>query len=108
MSEESIYPDWRELVRYAAPGPEPVLLRDEPELRVLIAGLEPGGRIPPHAGPLGVFHFLDGEGLMTIEGAERKVSTGMTAIAPVGAIRGVTATTRLAFLVVRVGAEDHG
>ena len=108
MSEDVIYPDWRELVRYAAPGPEPVLLRNEPELRVLIAGLEPGARIPLHPGPLGVFHFLDGEGLMTIDGAERKVSAGMTAIAPVGAIRGVTATTRLAFLVVRVGAEDLG
>ena len=73
MAEDVIYPDWRELVRYAAPGPEPALLRDQPELCVLIAGLEPGGRILPHPGPLGV-----------------------------------TATTRLAVLVVRVAAEDHG
>ncbi len=46
----------------AAPGPQPALLRNEPDLRVLIAGLELGGRIPPHSGPLGVFHFLTATG----------------------------------------------
>ena len=107
MSHDVIYPDWRTLVHYSEPGPQPTLLRDDPELRVLIAGLEPGGRIPPHRGPLGVFHFLEGDGVMVIDGDEREVTAGMTVIAPTGAVRGVAATTRLAVLVVRVGAE-HG
>jgi quercetin dioxygenase-like cupin family protein len=106
MPDDVIHPDWRMLVHYTAPGPQPVLLRDDADVRVLIAGLEPGGRIPPHPGPLGVFHFLAGDGVMTVEGEEREVSAGMTAIAPAGAVRGVAATSRLAVLVVRVGAES--
>ena len=108
MNDDTIHPAWRELVRYATPGPEPTLLRDEPELRVLIAGLEPGARIPQHPGPLGVYHFLEGEGVVTIDDEQRAVSAGMTAIAPAGAVRGISATTRLAFLAVRLGAEGGG
>ena len=108
MTNDMFYSAWRELVRYGTPGPEPTLLRDEPELRVLIAGLEPGARIPPHPGPLGVYHILEGEGLVTIDDEEREVTAGMTAIAPAGAVRGISATTRLAFLAIRVGAEGGG
>lgn len=108
MSADLIYPDWRTLVHYAEPGPQPTLLRDEPDLRVLVAGLEPGGRIPPHPGPLGVYHFLEGEGVMTVDDEPYEVSAGMTVIAPAGAMRGITPSNRLAFLAVRIGAEDHG
>ena len=54
MDPSTFFPDWHTLVRYSAPGPEPVLLRDDPDLRVLLAGLEPGGRIPPHPERLAV------------------------------------------------------
>jgi quercetin dioxygenase-like cupin family protein len=108
MTDEMVFPDWRELVQYASPGPQPTIVADEPEFRVLVAGLEPGGRIPPHAGPRAVYHFLEGEGVMIVDGEQREVSAGMTAIAPAGSSRGMEATTRLAFLAVRVGAEGGG
>lgn len=108
MTDEMVFPDWRELVQYASPGPQPTIVADEPEFRVLIAGLEPGGRIPPHAGPRAVYHFLEGEGVVTVDDEQREVCAGMTAIAPAGAVRGISATTRLAFLAVRVGAEGGG
>jgi len=107
MSDHVAFPDWRTLVHYTEPGPQPTLLRDEPDLRVLIAGLEPGGRIPPHRGPLGVYHFLEGTGLMTVDDEEHAVSAGMTVIAPAGATRAISPNTRLAFLAVRIGAEGH-
>jgi quercetin dioxygenase-like cupin family protein len=108
MTDEMVFPDWRELVRYASPGPQPTIVADEPEFRVLIAGLEPGGHIPPHAGPRAVYHFLEGEGVMIIDDEPHHITAGMTAIAPAGAVRGISATTRLAFLGVRVGAEGGG
>jgi mannose-6-phosphate isomerase-like protein (cupin superfamily) len=108
MSDDVIFPAWRDLVRYGRPGPTPTILRDEPGLRVLVAGLEPDAAIPPHPGPQGVYHFLDGEGVMTIDDERHAVSAGMTLIAPPGATRGISATTRLAFLAVRIGAEDGG
>jgi mannose-6-phosphate isomerase-like protein (cupin superfamily) len=108
MSDDVIFPAWRDLVRYSGPGPAPTILRDEPGLRVLVAGLDPAAGIPPHPGPQGVYHFLEGEGTMTVGDERHTVSAGMTVIAPAGATRGISATTRLAFLAVRVGAEDGG
>lgn len=104
MSDAS-FPDWREQVHYAAPGPQPTLLLDEPDLRVLVAGLEPGGRVPPHPGPRGVYHILEGEGAIQVDDERHPVTAGATVIAPAGSVRGIEAVTRLAFLAVRIGAE---
>jgi quercetin dioxygenase-like cupin family protein len=100
-----IVPDWRTLVRWSSPGPQPAILHDEPTLRVLVAGLEPGAAIPPHPGPSAVYHYLEGEGVLTLDGVEHPVSAGMTVVAPDGSVRGMQATTRLAFLGVRLGEE---
>ena len=54
MTTTTFFPDWRELVTFAAPRPEPTLLRDEDGFRVLLAGLEPGGQIPAHPERLAV------------------------------------------------------
>jgi quercetin dioxygenase-like cupin family protein len=102
---ETVFPSWRDLVRYASPGPQPTLLCDEPDLRVLVAGLEPGGRIPPHPGPRAVYHFLEGEGVMVLDGRSHPVTAGVTVIAPAGSTRGIEAVSRLAFLGVRLGSE---
>jgi quercetin dioxygenase-like cupin family protein len=105
MTDATVFPDWHELVRYASPGPQPTILHDEPDLRALIAGLEAGGRIPPHAGPRAVYHFLEGTGRMIVDGEAHPVTTGMTLVVRAGSTRGIEATTRLAFLAVRVGSE---
>ena len=98
-------PDWRALVTYSAPGPQPALLLDEPELRVLIAGLEPGGRIPPHPERFAVYHFLEGTGTMIVDGERHAVRAGSTVVTPLGSSRGMEAETRLAFLATRVGGD---
>jgi quercetin dioxygenase-like cupin family protein len=108
LEDQTLFPSWRDLVRYAAPGPEPTLLCDEPELRVLIGGLEPGGRIPPHPERRAVYHFLEGEGVMVVDDQRHAVTSGVTVIAPAGSVRGMEAVTRLAFLAVRIGPEPAG
>lgn len=102
---DPIFPDWRSLVRWSAPGPQPEILHDDPSLRVLVAGLEPGAGIPPHPGPRAVYHYLEGEGVLTLDGVEHPIAAGMTVVAPAGSVRGMRATTRLAFLGVRLGEE---
>jgi quercetin dioxygenase-like cupin family protein len=102
---DPIHPDWRSLVRWSAPGPLPAILHDEPNLRVLVAGLEPGAGIPPHPGPRAVYHYLEGEGVLTLDGVDHPVRGGMTVVAPAGSVRGMQASTRLAFLGVRLGEE---
>jgi len=106
MMDDSIYfPDWRRLVRYSTDGPEMTILNEGPGHKVLLAGLEAGGRIPPHPERLGLYHVLEGTGFMTVDGARYPLSPGVTVIAPAGSSRGIEAETRLAFMAVRVGPE---
>lgn len=105
MAERSYVPDWHEVVVYSKPGPTPHLLVDEPGLRVLIAGLEPGGRIPPHAAPRAIYHALEGEGVINLDGVLLPFAEGAVVVAPDGASRGIEAVSRLAFLAVRIGSE---
>lgn len=105
MADPAFIADWRSVITYSAPGPTPYLLVDEPELRVLVAGLEPGGRIPPHPAPRAVYHALEGEGAMVLDGERLPFRAGTVVVAPEGATRGIEAVSRLAFLAVRMGAE---
>lgn len=106
MMDASIYfPDWRELIRYGTAGPEIAILIEGQGHRALLAGLEAGGRIPPHPERLGVYHVLEGTGSMMVDGARYPLSAGVTVIAPEGSSRGFEAETRLAFIAVRVGPE---
>ncbi len=105
MSERSYEPDWHDIVVYSSPGPTPRLLVDEPDLRVLVAGLEPGGRIPPHAERRAVYHALAGEGFLFLDGTALPFREGAIVVAPEGSTRGIEAVTRLAFMAVRIGPE---
>jgi quercetin dioxygenase-like cupin family protein len=95
------FPDWRERVVYAGPGPRPQLLHEDGTFKVVLVGLEPGGLIPPHPGEAGVYHFLEGAGRMQVDEEACDVAAGSTVIVPAGASRGMAATTRLAFIAVR-------
>lgn len=106
MMDALIYlPDWRGLIRYGTAGPEMTILNEGRGHKALLAGLEAGGRIPPHPERLGVYHVLEGAGSMMVDGARYPLSAGVTVIAPEGSSRGFEAETRLAFIAVRVGPE---
>jgi quercetin dioxygenase-like cupin family protein len=107
VNEPSYTSDWRDIVSYSSPGPTPRLLVDEPELRVLVAGLEPGGRIPPHAERRAVYHALEGEGFLFLDGAALPFREGAIVVAPDGSTRGIEAVTRLAFMAVRIGPDPN-
>ena len=105
MEPATYVPDWRDLVTFASPGPQPTFLRDEPGVRILLAGLEPGARIPAHPERLAVYHILDGTGSMVVDDEQFALATGVTVIAPRGSRRGIDAETRLAILAVRIGPD---
>ncbi len=96
------YPDWRDKVVFSADGPKPQPLLETPNFKVVVAGLEPGQKIPPHPEGASVFHFLQGTGWMTVGDERFAVKPGSTVVAPAGANRGIEAETRLAFLAARV------
>jgi quercetin dioxygenase-like cupin family protein len=105
MATSDFFPAWRELIRYSAPGPQPVILRDDPGFRALLVGLEPGGSIPPHPGLQALYHVLEGSGVMTVDGERYPLRAGATVIALEGSSRGIEADARLAIIAVRVGLE---
>lgn len=92
------WPDWRQAAEPAADGPSVKYLHESPELKVVLVTLAAGQALPPHPGPAASFHFLDGEGVMVVDGEEQAVSAGATAIATTGSVRSVRATGRLVFL----------
>jgi quercetin dioxygenase-like cupin family protein len=97
-----LYPNWKESVVFAPQGPQPQILIQNEKLKVIVAGLEIGQKIPMHPEALAVYHFLEGTGWMTVDDERYPVSSGATVITPEGAKRGVEAETCLVFLAVRI------
>jgi len=105
MIDRAYVPDWHDIVVYSSPGPTPHLLVDEADLRVLVAGLEPGGRIPPHPERRAVYQALAGEGFLVLDGVALPFREGAIVVAPEGSTRSIEAVTQLAFMAVRIGPE---
>ena len=97
-----LYPDWKEKVNFSPEGPKPQVLEEDNRLKVILAGLEPGQKIPEHPENLGMYYFLEGKGWMIVDGERIEVSQGATVITPQGAVRGMEAQSRLAFIAARV------
>ncbi len=100
MSEEMLF-QWQDKVVYSKESPQPCVLIENEKMKVVLVGLEPGQKLPPHPAPVGVYHFLEGKGWMIVDGERYTVSAGVIVVAPEGAKRGVEAETRLAFIGVR-------
>ena len=83
---------------FAPDGAKPQFLLDTPQFKALVVGLEAGQQIPVHAGEAAMYHFLEGEGLMTVGEETFDIKPGVTVVAPSGAKRGMNAKTRVVFL----------
>lgn len=88
---------------FAADAPRPQFLLDTPQFKTLVVGFEAEQRIPPHPGELAMYHFLEGEGLMTVDEETVVIQPGVTVIAQAGAVRSIYAKTRLIVLVAKAG-----
>ena len=102
MTQTTLFPVWREKVVYSADGPQPQVLMANDKVKVIVAGLEPGQKIPEHTENSAIYHFLEGSGWMLVDGQRLAVTAGATIVMPDGSVRGMEAETRLAFLGVRI------
>lgn len=98
------FPDVSGQAVFDGAGPRPQFLVDSEKLTVVVAGLEAGQQIPSHPEALAMYHFLAGEGVMTINDEAFAVTAGATVIAPPGSTRGLHAGSRLIFLAAKAGA----
>ncbi len=83
---------------FSTEGPKPQFLINTPQFKALVVGLEAGGQIPVHPGEAAMYHFLEGDGLMTVGEETFAIKPGVTVVAPSGAKRGMNAKTRVVFL----------
>ena len=102
MTSTKLFPNWRETITYTSEGPQPQILMVDDKVKVILAGLEPGQRIPEHAENAAMYHFLEGSGWMLVDGERLDVSPGATVVMPAGSVRGMEAVTHLAFLATRI------
>lgn len=100
--DQLLYPNWRDQVVFSPEGPQPKTLFEDAKFKTVVAGLEPGQKIPKHPEGAGVYHFLEGTGWMLVGEERFPVQAGSTVLAPSGAARGMEATTRLAFIATRI------
>jgi quercetin dioxygenase-like cupin family protein len=96
------YLDTKALANFSPQGPQPQQLYIDEQLKVVVAGLEPGQSIPEHPEGCSVYHFLEGSGTMLVDGEAVEVGSGSTLVMPAGSVRGLQARTRLVFLAARV------
>ncbi len=83
---------------FSTEEPKPQFLINTPQFKALVVGLEAGGQIPVHPGEAAMYHFLEGDGLMTVGEETFAIKPGVTVVAPSGAKRGMNAKTRVVFL----------
>ena len=102
MEQTVVFGDLREKVTFSPGGPRPEVLLETSKLKAIVAGLEPGQKIPPHPEGLAMYYFVEGTGWMIVDGERFPVAAGTTLFAAQGAARGMEAVTRLVFLAARV------
>ncbi len=102
MNKTTLYPDWKEKIVYGTDGPEPQILMINEKVKVILAVLKPGQKIPNHPDPQSIYHFLEGSGWMIVDGERIPVTAGAIIVMPDGSVRGMEAETELAFIGTRM------
>lgn len=102
MSTPTIIDDTRKKAVYSEEGPQPQILFENEQAKVIVGALQAGQQIPVHPEALAVYHFLEGSGWMTIDEERTAVAPGSTIVTPQGSRRGMEAGTPLSFLAVRI------
>lgn len=94
--------NWQENLAFGEERPIPQNIIEDDTTRVVLGALKPGQMIPMHPEEKAVYQFVEGQGVMTVNGEELEVKQGTVIMVPAGAVRGLKADTRLVFLAVRM------
>lgn len=102
MFKTNYFLDCKDSIRFSEDGPNPNTLFEKGKIKLVVAGIKAGQAIPPHEESLGIYHFLEGEGAMTVDDVQYDVRQGSTIVVPKGAERGISARTELSFMGTRI------
>ncbi len=100
--EISTAKNWHDFLTFGEEGPVPQTLIENERVRVIVAGLRAGQRIPVHPESAAVYHFLEGRGFMMVDNEEFPVQPGTVIYVTKGSTRGMRAETQLVFVATRL------
>lgn len=92
---------WKDFVTFGE-RPSPQTMVENERVRVIIAGLKAGQRIPLHPEAAAVYTIMEGTGVMTVDGEDFAVQPGSVIVMDQDARRGLLAETQLVFMAVRL------
>lgn len=93
---------WQDFVIFGEDRPNPQTLAETERVRVIVAGLKAGQRIPLHPEAAAVYTILEGTGEMTVNDVVYAVQAGSVILVADGALRGMWAENQLVFMAVRL------
>ncbi len=102
MFETLYFSDYKNSIQASDEGANPATLFEKGKIKLVVAGLKADQSIPAHEESLGIYNFLEGEGVMTVDGASYDVRQGSIIVVPKGAQRGISAKTDLSFMGTRI------
>ncbi len=73
---KSVLANWKEKVVFSKDGPQPQVLEENGLFKVVLAGLEPGQKIPAHPELGAVYTILQGAGWMTVDEERFRIEAG--------------------------------
>lgn len=97
----------QDFLTFGEDRPNPQTMIENNRVRVIIAGLKPGQRIPVHPEAAAVYHFLEGQGMMTVDDRQFPVQPGTVIVMDDGAKRGLLAETQIVFMAVRLAQPER-
>lgn len=80
----------------------PQILRVADKYKTPLICMNPGQEIPPHPSGNGVFYFVSGKGVMTVEGVPHDVGAGDMIFVEKGESRGIKAIEMLTAFAVHI------
>lgn len=93
---------WQDFVKFDDERPNPQTLTETERVRVIVAGLKAGQRIPLHPEAAAVYTILEGSGEMNVDDKTYAVQAGSVILVGNGALRGMLAESQLVFMAVRL------
>ncbi len=93
---------WQDCIQFGEDRPNPQTVLENERVRLIIAGLKPGQSIPVHPEAAAVYQFIQGKGIMTVDGEDYPVEPGSVLAMPEGAQRGLRAESEIIFLATRL------
>lgn len=98
---------YSELVSYQKDSIVSRTIIDKPEGTVTVFAFDKGQRLSTHYAPYdALVEVIDGVGLITIEGAEHRVSTGQQIIMPANKQHSVTAEERFKMVLIMIRSKQ--